>query len=304
MGPLEQLSEAFATAARSGAERTVRVEGRRRLPSSGILWGEGGMIVTANHTMERGDRVRVGLPGGMAGEAQIIGRDPTTDIAVLRLPDGGGTPSSPHGVHAVEVGHLVLALGRPGETHQASMGIVSAVDGAWRTPSGGAVDRFLQTDVVMYPGFSGGPLVDAWGSVVGMNTSGLVRGLSLALPVETLERVAAILAKHGRVRRGYLGVGVQPAKLQPASARAAERDQALLVSSVEPEGPADKGGVMLGDVLLALGGTGLGSMEDLLTALSADVVGHKVALDVLRGGGRVKLEVTIGERPAPEESDE
>jgi S1-C subfamily serine protease len=266
------------------------------------VWSEDGLIVTAHHTIERRSEVRIGAAGGEAVEARILGRDPATDLAVLRLPRTLGRPLPLAEADQLRVGHLALAVGRPGDDLQATMGILSAIDGAWRTPFGGQLDHFLQSDVVMYPGFSGGALVDAWGRLVGMNTSALLRGVAMAVPVGTIRRVAQMLVEHGRVRRGHLGVGVQPAHL-PKAIEPEGATSGLLVASVEPGSPAEKGGLLLGDVLLTLGGQPVSTMDELLTTLSGDVVGKTVTIDLVRGGARRSVSVTVGERPEPSEED-
>jgi S1-C subfamily serine protease len=303
MNALEQLSDSFASAVQLAGEGIVRVEGRRRLPSSGLLWSGGDLVVTAHHTIERRSDVGVGLPGGETVEAKILGRDPATDLAVLRLPKSSGTPLVSAEAEKVRVGHMALAVGRPGADLQATLGIISAIEGGWRTPFGGQLDQFIQSDVVMYPGFSGGALIDAWGRLVGMNTSGVLRGVSLAVPAATIARIATTLVEHGRVRRGYLGVGVQPARLAKPHG-AAGQTTGLLVASVEASSPAEKGGLFLGDVLLTMDGKPLASMDDLLAALGGDVVGQTASLELMRGGKTSTVQVRIGERPAPAEEDE
>jgi len=303
MNAFEQLSEATAAAVQLAGESVVRVEGRRRMPSSGLLWAGGDLVVTAHHTIERRGDVRVGTPSGAAVEAKLLGRDPATDLAVLRLPKSAGKPLVAADAGKVHVGHMALAVARPGEALQATMGIISAVEGGWRTPFGGQLDQFIQSDVVMYPGFSGGALVDAWGRLVGMNTSGVLRGVSLAVPSATIERIATVLAEHGRIRRGYLGVGVQPARLGKPHG-AAGHTTGLLVASVESGSPAEKGGLLLGDVLLTMGGKSLASMDDLLSALGGDVVDHSASFEVMRAGKVSTVNLTIGERPAPAEEEE
>jgi S1-C subfamily serine protease len=243
------------------------------------------------------------MKNGEVAEATLMWRDPATDLALLRLPKSGGRPMARAQIDQVRVGHMVLAVGRPGESVQATLGIISATDGGWRPRFGSPQDAFVQSDVVMYPGFSGGGLVDAWGRLVGMNTSGLLRGVSLSIPTTTIERVAGMLAEHGRVRRGYLGVGVQPARL-PSGQGAAEQATGLLVASVEAGSPAEKAGILLGDVLLSLGSTTLATMDDLLGALSGDVVGTTVTVELLRGGKAASQQVTVGERAAPSDEEE
>ena len=303
MNALEQLSDSLASAVQLAGEGIVRVEGRRRLPSSGVLWSGGDLVVTAHHTIERRGDVRVGLPGGDTVEAKVVGRDPATDLAVLRLARASGKPLAAAEADKVRVGHMALAVGRPGSELQATLGIISAIEGGWRTPFGGQLDQFIQSDVVMYPGFSGGALIDAWGRLVGMNTSGVLRGVSLAVPTATMARIAKTLVEHGRVRRGYLGVGVQPARLAKPHGSSGQTT-GLLIASVEDGSPAEKGGLFLGDVLLTMAGRPLASMEDLLSALAGDVVGQSAALEVMRGGKVSSVQVTIGERPAPVEEEE
>jgi S1-C subfamily serine protease len=212
----------------------VRVDARRRLSASGVLWSSDGLIVTTHHVVERADNITVGLPDGQSVAAALVGRDPTTDLAVLRVQSDDFAPPTWAGADALKVGHLVLALGRPAMTVQATLGIVSALGGSWRTRGGGQLDHYLQTDVVMYPGFSGGPLVDASGRVIGINTSALLRGTSLAVPTATVSRVVADLLAHGQVRRGYLGVGTQPARLPARLAEQLGQETGLLLVSVEP----------------------------------------------------------------------
>jgi S1-C subfamily serine protease len=303
MNPLEQLSDSLASAVQLAGEGIVRVEGRRRLPSSGVLWSGGDLVVTAHHTIERRSDVRVGLPGGETVEAKVVGRDPATDLAVLRLAKAAGKPLAAAEAEKVRVGHMALAVGRPGADLQATLGIISAIEGGWRTPFGGQLDQFIQSDVVMYPGFSGGALIDAWGRLVGMNTSGVLRGVSLAVPAATMARITKTLVEHGRVRRGYLGVGVQPARLAKPHGSSGQTT-GLLIASVEEGSPAEKAGLFLGDVLLTMGGKPLASMDDLLSALGGDVVGQSAALEVMRGGKVSSIQVAIGERPAPVEEEE
>ena len=190
---LMDLSSAMAGAVESSAAHVVRVEGRRGVPGTGIVWSADGVIVTANHVLRRDDGLQVGLPDGQQTEAKLVGRDPTTDVAVLRASAAGLAVPTWQAIDTARVGHLVLALGRPGRTVQATLGVVSALGQEWRTPEGGVVDRYLQTDVVMYPGFSGGPLMSPAGGLLGLNSSGLARGVSLTIPAITLQRVVPML---------------------------------------------------------------------------------------------------------------
>jgi S1-C subfamily serine protease len=189
-----------------------------------------------------------------------------------------------------------LALGRPGQSVQATLGVVSALGASWRTPVGGQVDRYVQTDVVMYPGFSGGPLLDASGHVVGLNTSALLRGISLTVPVATVRRVVEMLLAHGRVRRGYLGVSTQPVRLPAALAQQLGQETGLLLITVEPGSPGEQSGLLLGDTLVGLEETPIRQHDDLLMCMGPERIGVAVSIRIIRGGQLQELQVVIGER--------
>jgi S1-C subfamily serine protease len=294
-GLLAELSGALAKTVESAGPSLVRIEGRRRLPASGIIWSEEGLIVTANHVVKRDENIVVGLADGQGVKASLVGRDPGADLAVLRLQSGGLVPAQWED-EEMQVGHLVLALGRPGRTVQATLGIISALGDSWRTATGGQVDRYLQTDVVMYPGFSGGPLVNASGQFLGLNTSALLRGVSLAVPAKTVDRTVKSLLSHGRVRRGYLGVSTQPVRLPESSSEELDQETGLLVVNVETGSPADQGGLILGDAIVRLDEEAIRHHDDLLAQLTADRVGQKTPITIIRGGEIRALNVTIGER--------
>lgn len=294
---LANFSNALATTVEQVGASVVRVEGRRRLPASGIIWSADGVIVTAHHVVQQDENISVGLPNGSTVAASLVGRDPTTDLAVLRVQATTLPVPLWAELDQVRVGHLVLALGRPGQTVQATLGIVSALsEQSWRTPVGGQLDRYLQTDVVMYPGFSGGSLVSATGAVVGLNSSALVRGVSLTIPAATLRHVVETLLTHGRVRRGYLGVSTQPVRLPASLAQQLGQETGLLLVSVEPGSPAEQAGLVLGDTLVALANTPIRHHDDLLAQLSPDRVGTTVSLRLVRGGQVIELNVPVGER--------
>lgn len=292
---LSTLSAALADAVANAGKSVVRIEGRRRQSASGIVWSADGLIVTADHVVTRDENIRVGLPNGEMVTASLVGRDPTTDIAVLRA-DGKLTAPNWVGSDEIRVGHLALALGRPGKSMQATLGVVSALGDAWRTGAGGAVDRYIQTDVVMYPGFSGGPLVDVTGKIIGLNSSALMRGVSVTLPGSTLGRVIDVLSTHGRIRRGYLGIGAQPVRLPEALAQSLGQEVGLLIVSVEPDTPAEQAGLVLGDTIVSLDGDRVRHIEELMAALSGDRVGKEVLVHIIRGGETRDLRVVVGER--------
>jgi S1-C subfamily serine protease len=288
---LHTLSDAMAEAVQSAGASVVRVEARRRLGASGIVWSADGLIVTSHHVVENDEKIRIGLPNGSAVRATLIGRDPNTDLAVLRAEAAGLTVPNWVEADAVRVGHLALALGRPGDQVQTTLGVISAL-----SHSPNENKYFAQNDVVMYPGFSGGPLVGVTGAVIGVNSSGLMRGVSLTVQTPTVRHVVENLLAHGKMRRGYLGVGVQPARLPSALAEQTGQKTGALIVSVEPDSPAERGGLFLGDTIVALDNHPVEDMEDLLASLSSGRIGQTVPVRIVRGGQVQELSVTIGER--------
>ena len=288
---LKTLSDAMAGAVETAGASVVRVAARRRMSATGIVWSADGVIITAHHVVESDDKIRVGLPNGEMVTATLVGRDPNTDIAVLRAETSGLTAPQWAEANEVKVGHLVLAVGRPEGDLQATLGVVSAL-----SHNEAENKYFAQTDVVMYPGFSGGPLVNASGQVIGMNSSALMRGVSLTVQASTVRYVVESPVKHGRMRRGYLGVGIQPARLPAAAAEALSQNTGALVVSVESGSPAEKSGIFLGDTIVSLGSHRVEDMEGLLTALGSTGIGSIVAVKIVRGGQVQDIPVTIGER--------
>lgn len=302
-GVLETLSEELAAAVEKGSQAVVSVDARRGRPASGIIWPAGpGVVVTADHVIEREEGINVILDGGQKLAASLAGRDPGTDVAVLRLAlPTGGTPPAPAELapaESVRIGHLVLALGRPGGAPMASFGIVSALGGTWRTERGGIVEGYVRADVTLYPGFSGGPLVDVRGRIVGLNSWYLARGQELAIPSPVVSGIVQSLLTQGRLRRAYLGVTSQPVQLPGTLRQALGLTQAtgLLIVGVEPGSPAEAGGLLLGDILITVDGRPITSAEDLQAALGPGAVGRPVTLTVIRGGERKDLTVTPTER--------
>lgn len=293
MDALLSLSNDLAAAVERAAPAVVAVHARR-LPSTGIHWRPG-IVVTAEHTVRTAEDITVTMADGRSLPAVLAGRDPGTDLAVLRVADAGSVVATLGNDAALKVGHMVLALGYG---PRASWGVISALGPRWRSWRGGDIDRLVRLDLVLYPGFSGGPLVDAAGRVVGLNTSGLARETRLALPVTMVTRVADELLQKGHVSRGYLGLGMQPVRLpEPLRAQLGLGDGALIVVMVEPSGPAARAGVLLGDVLVALDGEPVGDLDDVQARLGSDRVGAEISAVVLRGGVRTELRITVGEQP-------
>lgn len=303
--PLLALSNDLADAVERAGASIVAVHARHRIGSSGVLWHPG-LIVTADHAIRREDDISITLPDGSSAAATLAGRDPDTDLAVLRY-DGAGVNVPEFGdAGALKVGNLVIAVARDAEDGvRASSGVISSASGAWRTWRGGRVDQFISLDLSLYPGFSGGALVDVAGRVLGINTSALSRRFDLAIPKTTVDRVIDAALSGRRSGRGYLGVGMQPVRLSPSLQRAAKVDaqSGAIVVALEPDGPAEKAGVLIGDIILAFDGAPIEDTDDVLAQLGSDRIGTSVRLRIVRGGQAVEQPVVIGERPAEQEDD-
>ncbi len=295
MEALLSLSNDLAGAVERVAPSIVEVHARPRLPSTGIHW-RAGLVVTADHTVRAHDGITVTTPDGRSLPATLAGRDGGTDLALLRVPDLGSSPAPVGDDTALRVGHMVLALGYG---PRASWGVVSVVGPRWRSWRGGEIDRLVRLDLVLYPGFSGGPLVDASGRVVGLNTSGLAREMRLAVPATTVARVVDELSRKGHVSRGYLGLGMRAVQIpEPLRAQLGLPGNAgLIVVTVEPDGPAARAGMLLGDVLVALDGAPVAELEDVQARLGPDRIGATTTALVVRAGRRAEMLIQIGEQP-------
>ncbi len=297
MSALTDFSNGLAAAVEKGGAGTVLVDARKRYPASGIAYASD-LVLTADHVVTRDDNLNIAIADGKTFSATIAGRDPGSDLALLRLADKSLTPAK-IADSAPKVGQLVLALGRPSnEGVQASWGIITAIGGPARTGRGGLLDEYIQTETTSYPGFSGGPLVNTEGEVLGLNTSGLTHGAALTIPVKFAWRIADALTKHGTVKRGYLGVRTQQVDIPDAARTSLKREQehGLLVLWLEEKGPAEQGGLLVGDIIVAVGGQAVGDPDDLFAALNSDTVGKSIAVEVLRGGKPETISVKVGER--------
>ena len=288
------LSNALVGAVDRAAGSVFAVHGRPRLASTGVHW-RAGLIVTANHTVVADGEVTVTAPDGRTLAAEVVGRDPGLDIALLRAGVDGMPAADLAADDDIRVGLLVLALGAG---PRASAGIVSALDlrGSGRPATG----EILAIDLTLYPGFSGGPLVDVSGRVLGVTTSGASRHLRCAVRAVAVTRLVEAVVHHGRIPRAYLGVGTQPVEL-PEDLRGrlglAQRT-ALIVVSVNASSPAGAAGIVIGDVIVAIAGRVIAEPEDLVAVLRPDRVGSVVTVSILRGGEPRELEATVGERPS------
>jgi S1-C subfamily serine protease len=298
---LQQLSDNLADAVEKAGAWTVTVNARRRFPATGIVWNEEGLIVTANHVVEVDEEITVGLPDGRTVDAKLVGRDPSTDLALLSI-EGSGLTSPTRAASEPRPGNLALAIGRPGPSGpMASFGVISVIGSFGRrrgrqgTESG---DQFIRADVAMLPGFSGGPLVDAAGNLLGLNSSHFGRGGGLTITAAAIDKTVASLKTHGKIRRGFLGIGAQavPIPASLAASAGTTQESGLVIVSIESGGPAETSGVLLGDIILSITDRPVGSVEELQDVLSDDLVGQPATLSLIRGGSAHSLTVTVAER--------
>ncbi len=291
---IRQISEGLADAVARAGQSVVEVRAGRR-PASGVAWTDE-LVLTTHHTVRRDDGIVVLGPSGEEQSAVLVGRDGSTDLALLKVSGGGLAPATFEPTASLRVGSLVLPIGRVGGRARATLGIVSDMAGPWQTSRGGQVDHWVEVDAALPPGFGGGPLSDPEGRVRGLNTPGLThRGA--VLPVATVVRVAERLRDHGTLAPGYLGVGFYPGTLPDDVAAVAGQVEALMSVSIEPGGPGEKAGVQVGDALVRLDDQpvhGLRQLVGLLTAAGAD---REVRLTVVRAGALHTLSVTLAARP-------
>lgn len=292
--PAIELSEALSNVVEAVGRSVVRVEGGRRHPTSGLVVSPNRVVTVARGLFR--DEVTVGVEG-VEHRAKVKGRDLTTDLALLELDAALPAVELTEAVE-LKVGQLVLKLARPGQTVRATSGILSAVGKSpWKTMSGGTVDRYLESDAPHHPGFSGGPLVAVDGRVLGLTSTGLLKGASLTVPAATVKRIIQQLEQHGRVRRSYLGLEMQPVRLPDDVRQTTGEEVGLIIMQVEKDGPADKAGIRYGDTLLHLGDESVKTLDDLTSYLRSDHVGEQVPATIWRQGRVETMQVTLGARP-------
>ncbi len=293
--PLGALSSQLADAVDRARKAIVLVNGRQRHPASGVVVAPG-QVLTADHVLEREEDLTIQTDDGRTLAAQFAGRDPASDLALLKVADLNLEPAT-RASEGARVGQIILAVGRPSPSGpMASLGIVSAVGGPLRTPRGGVVEQVIQTDATPYPGFSGGPLIDSSGAVVGVLTTGLISGVALAVPAPAAWSTAETLAQQGHVKRGFLGISSQPVAIPEGQRAGRSQESGLLIMRVEPGSPAAQGGLLLGDILVGLDGQPVTDTGELQALLTGDRVGRAVPVEVLRGGQLTTLTLTIGQR--------
>ncbi|HTA93818.1 MAG TPA: S1C family serine protease [Polyangiaceae bacterium] len=288
--PAQNFSDALADAVERVSPSVVRVETSRGRPASGLAWSTDGLVVTTAHSLDREDGLELYLESGEARAATLVGADSASDLALLRVAGEALVTPERAPAETIRRGSMVLALSRPGRTVRSALGVINALADEWRAPGGGKIERYIQSDLDIEHGFSGSALIDASGRLIGLNSAGLLRSTPIALPVSTIERVVSALLSHGRIQRGYLGVSSTSAHLPQSSADAAGQRLGLVLTGLQPGGPAEHAGLLLGDVLLSLDGTRLESIADLQAALE-DRVAHAVPVKLLRAGGPLELSV-------------
>jgi S1-C subfamily serine protease len=290
MDSVLMFSNELALAVERAGRAVVAVNARARLGSTGVHWRPG-LIVTADHTVHVDNDVTITSPDGRAVTATVAGRDPAIDVAILKVDAPDLAVAEVADSDAIRVGHIVMALGHG---PRASWGVISAI-GEGRGGRGAAGPVF-HLDLTLYPGFSGGPLVDVQGRIVGMNTSGPGRHLHVAIPAAAVNRVVDDLLRRGRIPRAHLGVATQPVRLPEALRRDADQQTAVIVVDVQPESPAARAGLLIGDIIVSFGGTAITGPTDLRAVLRPDRVGQSLTASVLRGGQARDLPVIVGER--------
>jgi S1-C subfamily serine protease len=297
VNPLVAFSDHAAQLVERTGSSIVAVHGGGQGSSSGIHW-RSGVIVTAEEVLERDEDVKVTLPSGRLVEASLAGRDPSTDVAVLRFQPDGLPAASTADAATLRPGHVVLAVGNHEGAPVASLGVVATVGGPWHSLRGGTIDNLIRVDLVLSRAAEGGALIDAQGSVVGMAVLGPRRRV-LAIPTSTIDRVVDQLLAKGHVFRGYLGAGLQPLRRGRPShdPQPAGSVRGVLVVSIDPDGPAARAGLLVGDIVVTWNAKPIDRVRDVMHLLGVDSVGATVDLQLIRGGAPTTLKVALGERP-------
>ncbi|MEM9457725.1 MAG: trypsin-like peptidase domain-containing protein [Myxococcota bacterium] len=311
---LLDVSASFVSLVDSAGPAIARIEAPRQASATGLLWADDGLVITAHHALRRDAPIRVALGEHEPRDARLLGRDPATDLAVLRLersqPESSEpAPSEPspselpplppvptwRDPSTLRVGELALALARPGRSVRAGLGLVAVVGEGLPTPGGRILAPYIELDRALPRGFSVAPVLDGQGQVLGLATAGLVPDATVVLGAQTVRSSVEAIVAHGGVPQGYLGVGVSPARLPGRLRERLGQPRALAVVGIAEDGPAARAGVLLGDVILAIEGRAVRSPSGLRAQL-ADRAGEAVSLRLLRGGETTELQVTAGER--------
>jgi S1-C subfamily serine protease len=296
---LIELSNALAQAAERGGSSTVAVHTEARGSASGVIWRPG-VIVTAEHALQRDEEIHVTLADGHIVAAALAGRDPSTDVAVLKCAEAVSAPAEFGDVASLKPGNLTLVVGRTRASGLvAALGVVSLVAPERRTWTGASLAPYVRLDVGLQPTALGGAVVNAHGKIVGMATSRFGRFGAIAIPAATVNRVIDTLLEKGRIPHGYLGIGLQPVALPESLRESLQRKErkAAIVLEVEPKGPAQKAGILIGDILVNLAGQPITQLENVYSQLHAENIGKPLAARIVRGGKVQELSITVAERP-------
>lgn len=285
------LSNALAAVVDAVAPAVVRIAGESHR-GTGLAWGDD-LVIAASDAVDEEDALQVVGADGRETAAEIAGRDTALGIAVLRAPGLGRKRPATADVAALRVGHLVVAVARPGKSARATFGMIGTLGDAWRTRSGARIDRYIDTSLVLPGEFGGAVIVDAAARLIGLGVPGRRRERGVIVPAATLERAVGAILSGRSERRGYLGVATYPARLP----RGAGQDRGLLVVDVEDDSPAARAGLTLGDVILTMGGAPIEQLSDLFGALADAGAGDAVSAHVLRAGKPLDLSITVGTRP-------
>ncbi len=291
------LSQSLSGLVERLANPLVGVLSHGRLVASGFAW-KADAVITASDALEADDEIALLLGDGRTLQATLTGRDPTTDIALIGVRNGTLAPLSSAAAKDVRVGALVLALGRGKEGVTANLGMVSTAGGAWQSLRGGSIDSLMRLDMRLEPRREGALVIDVDGATLGMAVLG-PRRRPLVIPMPTIERIAPRLLTDGRIRRGYLGLGLQSLRLDEAlaQAHALPSRRGVMVVSVDPNGPARAAGVHVGDVIISLDGEAVPGVRSLYARLTPESVGRNAELRMVRAGGIATAKVTIGASP-------
>jgi S1-C subfamily serine protease len=297
-GVLASLSDDLASAVQRAGRSVVAVHGRRRFPASGLAWSPD-QVITAAHVLERDTDLSITAPDGTQHAANLVGRDPGSDLAILSIPGANLLPIE-RSAASLAAGNLVLAVGRPGTPEPiASFGAISSVGGAWRTAQGGLLDAYVRADVALLPGLSGGALADVEGRVVGMLSAYLAGGDPVGIPINSIDAIVQRIVSGQTLRRAYLGVSTQPVDIQDSlrSRLGIDQTAGLMLLGLEPGAPAERGGLFAGDIVLAIGGRTVEDGEALQMALGPDAIGRSTPIKLIRGGDLREISVVPAPRP-------
>ena len=293
MSALAELSKDIESLVDKASSFVVRVDARRGRAGTGIVWDKE-LVLTANHVVEQEEEIQV-VAGEKTTKATLVGRDPATDLALVRVPGLSAQAAPRAKVADLKVGQVVLAIGRPSSL-KATFGTISSISSSSRGWRGSEIEHLIQTNAPLYPGFSGGPLVDAEGRVVGMNSWVFGRGDGRAIAMDVAERVAGSLLSGGRVKRAYIGIGTQAVALPEAVRGKANQESGLLILAVEPKSPADQAGLMQGDTLIGIDGASTTDLDALYSKLRRLEVGSTQKVRIIRAGELKELSITVGEQ--------